>query len=475
MYEERKDRFSIRDLIIQILIIALVVFLLMWLFPTKGDLSKLNFGSSDTNRKENTNTVLYDRIFNENIIAMKDAAKSYYTTPRLPKNVGDKVSMTLGEMLEKKILLPFTDKNGKQCDNTASYVEITKESDEFIMKVNLKCSSEENYLLVYMGCYDYCSTTICEKNKEDVKSPVIKRTNPSKSTSSSSSQTIVNNITNITNNIITIVCPECCPTPTPTPTPPTNTPTPTPTPPPTDNPDKEYVCEYIKTTNAKYSEWSSWSKYSPAVQYTTPLQQVKTKVQRTTVTKKVLTGYNVITYKDSNKPIYKKVQVQTGTKTEKKCASYGTKTENDGTTHYSGWTDQGLVKLYNVPSDTDTVRYVYVSRGVDNCTNCTYTNYYIYRKYTRNTTPGTHQVTYCTGYTTVETPLYTTVNVITGYGTSERKEPVYENRKTVEDVKYYSTRTRRIISGSKDVKWDVCEGSSLINDGYSFTGNKKEK
>lgn len=475
MYDERKDRFSVRDLILQILIIALFVFLLMWLFPTKGDLSKLNFGSSNSEKDKNVNTVLYDRIFNENIIAMKDAAKSYYTTPRLPQNVGDKVSMTLGEMLDKKIILPFTDKNGKKCDNTASYVEITKESDEFIMKVNLKCSNEENYLLVYMGCYDYCSTTICEKNKEDVAAPVIKKTQTSKPSTqkpSSSSQTIVNNITNITNNIINVVCPECCPTPTPSPTP-DGTPTPNQTPPPEEN--KEYICEYMKTTNAKYTEWSSWSSYGTTQKYTTPLQQVRTKVQRTTVTKKVLTGYNVITYKDSSKPIYKQVQVQSGTKTEKKCASYGTKTVSDGNLSYGGWVDQGLVKLYNVPSDTDTTRYVYVSRGVDNCTNCSFTTYYIYRKYTRSATTGTHEITYCTGYTTVETPLYTTVNVITGYGTSERKEPVYKEQKTVEDVKYYSTRTRKIISGEKDVKWDVCEGSTLVNNGYSFTGNKKEK
>lgn len=480
MYEERKDRFSIRDLILQILFVAFFVFLLMWLFPTKGDLSKMNFGSS-SNKKEETNTVLYDRIFNENIIAMKDAAKSYYTTPRLPQNVGDKVSMTLGEMLDKKILLPFTDKNGKKCDNKASYVEITKESDEFILKVNLKCSNEENYLLVYMGCYDYCSTTICEKNKEDVASPVIKKTNPSKSTTNNnSSTTIVNNVTNITNNIINVVCPECCPKPvdpTPTPTPgvtPTPTPTPGVTPTPTPDVNKEYICEYLKVTNAKYGSWSSWSDWSTKVQYATPLKQVKSKTQRTTVTKKVLTGYNVITYKDTSKPIYKQTQVQTGTKTEKKCASYGTRTESSGTA-YGEWIDQGLKKYYNTPSNTATEKYVYVTSGIDNCTNCSYAVYGIYRLYTRSATAGSHEVTYCTGYTTVETPLYTTVNVLTGYGTSERREPVYKEQKVQEDVKYYSTRTRKITSGSKDIKWDVCEGSALVSQGYSFTGNKKEK
>lgn len=481
MYEERKDKFSVRDLIIQILFVALFVFILMWIFPTKGDLSKLKFGSSDNNKEENT--ILYDRIFNENILAMKDAAKSYYTTPRLPQNIGDKVSMTLGEMLDKKIILPFKDKNGKTCDSQASYVEITKPSnEEFIMKVNLKCSEEENYLLVYMGCYDYCDTAICEKNKEDITTPVIKPSNPSNNTSNNNNQNITNIINNITNNIIINVCPDCCPDPKPTPTPgvtPTPTPevTPTPTPEvtPTPNPDKEYECEYIKITNAKFDSWGSWSDWTDKVQYPTLLKQVKSKTQRTTVTKKVLTGYNVRTYKDPNKPLYKKVQVQSGTETKKVCASYGTKQVANGSVVYGEWVNQGIVKLYTIPSNTNTVRYDYISAGVDNCENCTYKNFYIYRKYTRTSSEGTNTVTYCTSYKTESVPLYKTVNVLIGYGTSEERTPVYDTIRDVVDKKYYSYRTRKVISGKKDVKWDICEGSSLINSGYEKTGNKREK
>lgn len=488
MYEERKDKFSVRDLIMQILFIALLVFLLMWIFPTKGDFKNL---SSKQETKEEDNSILYDRIFNENILAMKDAAKSYYTTPRLPQNIGDKVSMTLGEMLDKKIILPFKDKKGKSCDTTASYVEITKPSnDEFIMKVNLKCSEEENYLLVYMGCYDYCSTAICEKNKEDITTPIIKPTNPTNnsSTNNNTNNSTTNNTTNnnnqnityiinnITNNIIINVCPECCPEPKPEPTPtPTPTPNPSEKPEPTPEPDKEYECEYIKVTNAKFGSWGEWTEWSRKIQYPTQLKQVKSKTQRTTVTKKVLTGYNVRTYKDPNKPIYKQVQVQSGTETKKVCASYGTKQVPSGTVVYGEWVNQGIVKLYTIPSNTNTVRYDYISAGVDNCENCSYKNFYIYRKYTRTSSQGTNTVTYCTSYKTESVPLYKTQNVLVGYGTSEERTPVYDTIRDVEDVKYYSYRTRKITSGKKDVKWDICEGSTLVNSGYEKTGNKREK
>ena len=141
-YEERNNMSTIKEVIVQILLMVMFVFILICLFPTKGDLNKLKNGQGVSSLEP-----LYNRIFNENIIAMKDSAKSYYTTPRLPKNVGDTVSMTLAEMLEKKIILPFTDSEGKKCDLEKSYVSVTKESDEFVMKVNLKCSDQENYLL----------------------------------------------------------------------------------------------------------------------------------------------------------------------------------------------------------------------------------------------------------------------------------------------------------------------------------------
>ena len=64
MYEERRDKFSIKDILIQVLFVAIFIFLLMWLFPMKKDvknaLKNLNI--------ENPNLQpLYDQIFNNNV------------------------------------------------------------------------------------------------------------------------------------------------------------------------------------------------------------------------------------------------------------------------------------------------------------------------------------------------------------------------------------------------------------------------
>jgi hypothetical protein len=163
MYEEKREGVSIKTVILQILIVILFVFLLMWLFPLK-----LNNNNNSTSVSDTDISFVYEKIFNENVTSMKESAKGYFTTERLPKNTGDIVTITLGEMLQKKIILPFVDKDGKSCDTTGSYVQVKKLDNEYEMKINLKCSTQEDYLIVIMGCYNYCPTGICESQTQQL-------------------------------------------------------------------------------------------------------------------------------------------------------------------------------------------------------------------------------------------------------------------------------------------------------------------
>lgn len=434
MYTEQTN-FSIKNVILQFLFVALFIFILIWLFPLKSDLNKAVEGANGTDL-----TVLTDRIFNENIISMKDAAKSYYTTSRLPQNVGDKVKMTLSEMLEKKIILPFTDKDGKTCSLTESYVEITKYDEEFIMKVNLKCGEEENYLLVYMGCYDYCSTTLCEKNTSDVKSPTIYSTN--KVTTETPSIIINNNNNNIN-----------------------STPEPKPEPIPT----VEYLYEYKKTTEGYYkeSDWSDWS--------TTEVSASSTKAVRVkTTTEKVLKGYNVKKGYDYNKPIYGTKQIISGYSEKKVCKKYDYVATGEVTTTYGDWQYVETVYLSYSPKNTDTIQYIKVDESSSICTeNCSSQTTTGYKKYVRTVTGSTPVTEYkCVEEGTEKTPEYTTINVITGYETYViSKTPVYEEV----EKKYYSYKTREYIEGTTDVKWSSYNDTTLLTSGYKYTGNKKVK
>lgn len=130
---------ALKDLLIRLVLIIIFIFLLIWLFPMP-DLKPLN-----------------NQIFADNIDRMKDVAKSYYTTERLPQNINDSKKMTLREMLDKKLILPLMDSNGKYCSSDDSYIEVTKLENEYIIKVYLSCSDKQDYIIEHFGCYDICS------------------------------------------------------------------------------------------------------------------------------------------------------------------------------------------------------------------------------------------------------------------------------------------------------------------------------
>lgn len=153
MYTDEEERrgLPIKTFIISLILIVVLVLLLVWLLPMPN-MKGIN-----------------NRIFNANIQEMKNAAIPYFTTDKLPQEVGGKATLTLQEMIDMKLLLPFTDKNGDSCDTKNSYVTLTKKDNEYEMKVNLKCNEEEDYILVTLGCYSYCTSAVCEPEKPDEK------------------------------------------------------------------------------------------------------------------------------------------------------------------------------------------------------------------------------------------------------------------------------------------------------------------
>ena len=148
LYVENKDNFW-RDLLVRIALILLFIFLLIWLFP----MPKLE--------------TFYDRIFADNLKMMQDAAKDYFTVERLPIEIGDKKKLSLRDMIDKKMILPFLDRDGNTCDFDNSYVEVIKMETDYVFKVNLSCPTKTDYIIDYFGCYDVCEDDSCEKDEED--------------------------------------------------------------------------------------------------------------------------------------------------------------------------------------------------------------------------------------------------------------------------------------------------------------------
>ena len=96
MYTEEKPRRGglLKEFVMRLILIIIFVLLLLWIIPwSKMDVNPLK-----------------DQIFNANIQTMKEAGITYFTTERLPQEVGDKVTLTLQKMLDLKLVLPFTNK-----------------------------------------------------------------------------------------------------------------------------------------------------------------------------------------------------------------------------------------------------------------------------------------------------------------------------------------------------------------------------
>lgn len=464
MYEER-ERFSFKDVILQIVLVVLFVFLLLWLFPTKSYV--------DNKVGEGLNP-LYNQLFAQNVNTMKEAAISYFTTSRLPKNIGDKEILTLGDMLDKKLLIPFLDSNNKQCSLTESYVEITKMDDEYILKVNLSCSDNSDYILVHLGCYSYCENGLCEK-QEETKKPVVK---------------------------------------------PTVKPTVT----------KKYEYEYELVTSGKWGEWSAWSDWSEAKVDKTDYRNVKTKNEQVVDgTETIKVGTETIVKDAKEKVSY---YCPTGyTRTGTSCTRSTTKTETINATANtkdscpSGYTLNGndcskevsyissykkgayVKTVYNansVPKDTN--KYFYEEAGADYVYTCegscafkwvyTYKVYKataVYKTKTETVEKNTKTTYSCpSGYTlsgtkcnkqvTTTQTIKASKNVTYSCTTGELSgkscisyKDKYETFNTYKTVTYYSYQERQYISGDRKVVWSTSKkDTKLTNQGYKLTGKSRE-
>ena len=91
MYDEGKKNVSFNwlSLIIKLLVLALVVFFLCWLFTRNK--TKNTMGSSTD-------------VYINNITSMKDAAFEYFTESRLPKEFGETKKLSLTKMLDQIML-----------------------------------------------------------------------------------------------------------------------------------------------------------------------------------------------------------------------------------------------------------------------------------------------------------------------------------------------------------------------------------
>ena len=230
MYTEEYDKrpFPFRDFLLKFIIIVIFALFLVWLVP--------KFISPKTSGNEVTSS----KVFEKNLTAMKTASVNYYSKKENLPSDNSKEVITLRQMISKNMLRAFTDKNGKACNVDKSYSEITSDNGEYVLKVKLKCSDEEDYVLTKIGSYSYCTSEICEKDlsKTDTKSEESSTTTNNKTNNETNNETKTDEIeTPDTSDSVSEKDEESEPS----------------------NTVVNYTYEYQKTTAGTFSSWSDWS------------------------------------------------------------------------------------------------------------------------------------------------------------------------------------------------------------------------
>ena len=177
---ERERRINWLSLFIKIIIIFIFILIIIWLASKIMAKTRL----SDT--------------FKNNISNMETVATNYYKGIDLPLENGKSLKITLGEMIEKGLIVSVKDKKGSSCDTTKSFSKITRKKNNYILATTLKCGKEQNTITKKFSLKD-CQNCQKTNNEKEVKNNKTEE-NKKETTKTETTTNQNNNTSNNTNN-----------------------------------------------------------------------------------------------------------------------------------------------------------------------------------------------------------------------------------------------------------------------------------
>lgn len=123
---ESEKRINWLSLFIKIVIVFIFILIIIWLISKIIGNTKLS------------------ETFIKNINNMEKVSVEYFKTIDLPQKKGKSIKITLGELIEKELIV--SDKEGANgtCDVEKSYSQIIREKDKYVVKTFLKCGKEKD-------------------------------------------------------------------------------------------------------------------------------------------------------------------------------------------------------------------------------------------------------------------------------------------------------------------------------------------
>lgn len=144
MEDEKKINWL--SLFIKIVIAFAFILIIVWLVSKLINRNKL----SDT--------------FKNNINNMEKVAVKYFKDIDLPTKQGESIKVTLGEMIEKELIVSAQTSEGEKCNTKTSYSKITRKKDNYEVETRLECGKEENTITRKFSINDCKNCTTDTKN-----------------------------------------------------------------------------------------------------------------------------------------------------------------------------------------------------------------------------------------------------------------------------------------------------------------------
>lgn len=168
MEDEKKINWL--SLFIKIVIAFAFILIIVWLVSKLINRNKL----SDT--------------FKNNINNMETVAVKYFKDVDLPIKQGESIKITLGEMIEKELIVSVKTSEGGKCDTQNSYSKITRKKDNYEVETRLECGKEKNTITRKFSFKD-CKNCTTDTKNNDTKNNDTKNNNTNSNNSNSNTST----------------------------------------------------------------------------------------------------------------------------------------------------------------------------------------------------------------------------------------------------------------------------------------------
>ena len=409
-YVERSFPFS--RYFIKVIIVILIIFLLVW-FTHK----------ENCNQEQTNNKYIIQEI--------KKGALKYYNQQRLNSLEIQEDKVSIKELNLKN------EKEFRLCDQNKSYIKLKKEKKIYSMKIYVLCNNKKKEETIYLKHTNDCKTYLCE----------IKRTIENKGENhnieegdnldtKSGDKVAIKEKSPIDTGSITIV----------------------------DTTNHNYMYQYVKINNIKYSQWSNWYNIGEV-----PCNESNFFCTETSIClkeekiEKYSRDYSLKEYGKN------KVSIQeVGSGIIMGCSDYYYISFNNTLyqTHldYSNiqnWKHEGRYLYQIPPKDSLYTKYLYVNMSdLDYNSNFYEAKKYYFDKYTF----------FGLSLANLNCP-YKSYKNVKNY--SYYFSPVINDKEDKVDGKCYKMTGIRTIRSDNDFIWSSYDNQILLNQGYQYTGKRR--